>query len=133
MQDKEKRKHIRTTLISEVMKVTEKDVDKFRSIRDISLGGVYINDLVSPPGSNLTLTAALPGDLGDLTLTLEVVRCDWAKLKNKKTGIACKFIGVTEGQGKILDAYIKYLRNRQIVTVSKRIIEDFFGKQPPRL
>jgi hypothetical protein len=43
-----------------------------------------------------------------------------------------RFDKLNSGTKKILDAYVVYLRNKQIINVSKRIIEEFFGSQGPK-
>ena len=77
----------------------------------------------------------LPGDLGVLSLDGEVVRVNWAinRKKNREAmGMGVRFDNLNSGTKKILDAYVVYLRNKQIINVSKRIIEEFFGSQGPK-
>lgn len=83
-----------------------------------------------PGGTMVTVKFKLPGDLGILQFEGKVCRMVWRlnKKKNLNTlGFAVNFMPKTESVQKIWDAYRVYLRNKQIITVSKRIIEEFFG------
>jgi hypothetical protein len=77
----------------------------------------------------------LPGDLGSLQVTASVVRVKWAatrKAGKDSLGMGVRFEEVSPNIKKILDAFVVYLRNKQIITVSKRIIEEFFGENGPK-
>lgn len=129
---KERRKDIRVDLISESLNLFKSDGTGYHvKIKNISNGGVYLEEIVLRPNEHCVLSMSLPGDLGKLDLSAKVKRVDWASTKAKKVGSVLVFYDVSEGNKRILEAYITYLRNKQIITVSKRIIEEFFGKRPP--
>jgi len=142
--DKDKRRDIRIPLLSEYAKVISSNslmlfASENRKIFDIGKNGCFIeledNLQLYTPKQQLCLVFMLPGDLGGLTVDCQVVWRKWRKKKGDShpLGIGVKFINMTSSVDKIFDAYLVYLRNKQIITVSKRIIEEFFGpKGPPK-
>ena len=129
---KDKRNEIRIPLLSE--KVVFLDSNKkelVADVSDITAEGLFLRTAeLLKPRDTVYLKISLPGDLGQLELVSEVVRINWmksAKRNKEHLGMGLKFKNITESQKKILDAYVVYLRNKQIISVSKRIIEEFFG------
>lgn len=134
---KEKRKLIRVPIITGKVDLRQGHHSRSVDVNDISGEGIFIKtDILLAPGSQVEIGLHLPGDLGVLLLESKVVRVRWGVPKGTKVeeaplGMALRF-KTTLSQQKILDAYVVYLRNRNIIDVSKRIISEFFGdKQPP--
>lgn len=132
---KEKRQSIRMPLLSEMVTVMFPSGEEYRQeITDVSENGVFIK-MSAPikPLSFITLGFNLPGDLGQLKLQAVVTRVAWTVNKKKGhnfKGIGCQLVDAVGNYKKIWDSYIIYLRNKQIITVSKRIIEEFFKGGP---
>lgn len=132
---KEKRNGIRIPLLSERVAYFVNG-DRFEAdVADITNEGVFLKtDHLIKPRSPVTITIQLPGDLGTLNVDGQAVRVNWAtsRRQNRDTlGLGVRFQDLNPGTKKILDAYVVYLRNKQIINVSKRIIEEFFGNQGP--
>lgn len=131
--NKERRKDMRLVLVYETVNIFDSNgIGYFRKLRDISMGGAYIEDIALKPNEYANISIDLPGDLGKFPINFKVKRVDWAKTKKRKQGIAVEFCDMSESNKNILSSYITYMRNRQIVSVSKRIIEEFFGRIPPK-
>lgn len=138
--DKDKRKSIRIPLLDEgaLVEFPYPDSRSFpgTKMRDITPEGVFfiVQDPKSlpQPKAIINITIQLPGDLGTLPVLGQVVRLEWTPTKknDRKLGYGVQFITGQQTQ-KILDAYVVYLRNKQIIAVSKRIIEEFFGPKGP--
>lgn len=133
---KEKRSGIRVALLSETLHYQVEGVTFCAEVGDITKEGMFLktSDLL-PPRSRLKVILQLPGDLGVLPVDAQVVRVNWAKNPKKgreHLGFGVSFQTLSEGTQKILDAYVVYLRNKQIISVSKRIIEEFFGPRGPK-
>lgn len=138
MENKERRKVIRVPLIKESCKWKLMDgVDVVESeMADFAKTGCFIKSAKPlAVGSYLNIHMNLPGNLGAVKIEGIVVWTRWAKRKNdlNDLGFGVKFIDVADHIDRILDAYQTYLRNRQIIAVSKRIVEEFFDKVPPKL
>jgi Tfp pilus assembly protein PilZ len=133
---KEKRTGIRIPLLSEEIKYHFSGNEKLAVVGDITADGVFLKTSeILPPRSEVTLQIQLPGDLGELKVQGKVVRVNWAVQRKKhkeNLGFGVRFETLTEGTRKILDAYVVYLRNKQIISVSKKIIEEFFGSSNPK-
>lgn len=133
---KDKRAGIRVPLLSEKVVYKHESKDLEAEIGDITNEGIFIRtENLLAPRSKVELHITLPGDLGNLQVEAQVVRVNWAKNRRKNRehlGLGLRFENVTEGTQKILDAYVVYLRNKQIISVSKRIIEEFFGSKGPK-
>ena len=133
---KDKRTGIRIPLLSERVSFIAEGTRSEADVGDITPDGAFLKtDKVLRPKTPVTLNVQLPGDLGLLSLDGEVVRVNWAvnRKKNKENlGMGIRFDNLNPGTKKILDAYVVYLRNKQIINVSKRIIEEFFGSQGPK-
>lgn len=132
---KDKRTGIRIPLLAEKV-VLISNGERFEAdVGDITNDGAFLRtDKIMAPKTAVTLNVQLPGDLGILSLDGEVVRVNWTvnRKKNREhLGMGIKFENLNPGTKKILDAYVVYLRNKQIINVSKRIIEEFFGSQGP--
>lgn len=100
---------------------------------DIAKGGCFLEaKQFLKPNTDVVLSFLLPGDLGALTINGKVRWVRWATKGDSKEplGMAIMFDEMSPGIKKIFEAYLVYLRNKQIITVSKRIIEEFFGNQP---
>jgi hypothetical protein len=139
MKDKDKRSDIRIPLLSETVAISSDFYFDRLDVADICSGGIFVK--IKEPNqflkakTKVKIIFTLPGDLGDLDLTGEVCRVNWMLSKKKNItvlGMAIKFDPMDAGRKKIMDAYRIYLRNKQIITVSKRIIEEFFGDQGPK-
>jgi hypothetical protein len=133
---KDKRTGIRIPLLSERVSFIADGIRTESDVGDITPDGAFLKtDRILKPKTPVTLNVQLPGDLGLLSLDGEVVRVNWTvnRKKNKDTlGMGIRFDNLNPGTRKILDAYVVYLRNKQIINVSKRIIEEFFGSQGPK-
>jgi hypothetical protein len=133
---KDKRTGIRIPLLSERVSFIAEGARTEADVGDITPDGAFLKtEKILRPKTPITLNVQLPGDLGLLSLDGEVVRVNWAvnRKKNKENlGMGVRFDKLNSGTKKILDAYVVYLRNKQIINVSKRIIEEFFGSQGPK-
>lgn len=134
--DKEKRKQIRISFVKpEVVEITLDYIFiKQFKITDMTKDGCFLEDdnLQLELNKVYNMYIKLPGDLGNLQINALVVRCNWTvnKKKNTKKGYGIKFI-LNKNEDKIMDSYVIFQRNKQIITVSKRIIEEFFGPKVP--
>lgn len=133
---KDKRAGIRIPLLSENVAYFHNGVEKRADISDITNEGLFIKTSeVLPPKTQLSLQVQLPGDLGTINVGATVIRVNWTvnrKKSREHLGMGIRFENVPANIKKILDAYVVYLRNKQIITVSKRIIEEFFGSEGPK-
>lgn len=128
---KDKRTGIRIPLLSENVRYSQGEIQKSCLMTDITNEGLFLktNELL-PPRTELTLQLELPGDLGFVQVNARVIRVNWTVNKKKSResmGMGLRFENVAPNIQKILEAYVVYLRNKQIITVSKRIIDEFFG------
>ncbi len=131
LKPKDKRSEIRIPLLSERVSFVHERGELAADITDITNEGLFLktNEILKPRTS-LLLKLNLPGDLGSLQVNAKVVRVNWTvnrKKAREQLGMGIRFEDVSPNIKKILDAYVVYLRNKQIITVSKRIIEEFFG------
>lgn len=130
---KERRKSIRIP----IMNTKAWLLDDSLELIDISETGAYIasEESIGPEDKPFInyVTVKLPGELGFLSIPCEVVRINWATTKTRKKGYAVKFLPMNAGLQKMFDSWLVYLRNHQIISVSKRIIEEFFGQDGPKL
>lgn len=133
---KDKRAGIRVPLLAEKIHYSFYDEVFEADIGDITNEGVFLKtQKILRPQTPLEIQMTLPGDLGKLSVKARVVRVNWTvnRRKNKEhMGMGVQFEDVNPGAKKILEAYVVYLRNKQIISVSKRIIEEFFGSQGPK-
>lgn len=133
---KDKRTGIRVPLLSESIVYFHDGVQRAADITDITNEGLFLRTSdVLKPRSDILLQLQLPGDLGNIQVEGKVIRVNWTpnKRKNRENmGMGVKFVNAPANIKKILDAYVVYLRNKQIITVSKRIIEEFFGNDGPK-
>jgi Tfp pilus assembly protein PilZ len=137
LRSKDKRAGIRIPLLSEKVSYFIDGVEHFADVSDITADGLFLKTekLVSPRSDTL-IQLALPGDLGNLQVNAKVVRVNWVANRKKgrdSLGMGVKFENISPNIRKIIDAYVVYLRNKQIITVSKRIIEEFFGNDPKKI
>lgn len=128
--NKERRNKYRIELIQEIcewskigaqLKTTER-------ICNLSPEGMFIESAANPnPQEVIELSLTLPGDLGNLDLKGVIIWRRWANKKKDKAplGFAVKFLH-SDNTKPIIEALYSYLKNKQIITVSKRIIEEFF-------
>lgn len=137
LKSKDKRAGIRIPLLSEKVVYFLNDQEVEADIGDITNDGLFLKtERILPPKSRVNLKLQLPGDLGALQVNAAVVRVNWAMNRKKgkeSLGMGVRFDDVSPNIKKILDAFVVYLRNKQIITVSKRIIEEFFGDNPKKL
>jgi|GEM_PF-2392747 len=133
---KDKRSGIRIPLLAEKVSYFTEGEKFEANVGDITNEGIFLKtDQILPPRTELHIQFNLPGDLGNLNIEGTVVRVNWAvnRKKGKESlGFGVRFDNLSSGTRKILDAYVVYLRNKQIISVSKRIIEEFFGSQGPK-
>lgn len=101
-------------------------------LKDITPESVYVENLLLNSSQTGAIKFTLPGDLGTLTVNFKVKRCDWAKLKGKPTGSVLIFNEVSVNIQELLKTYVIYLKNQQIIQVSRRIMQEFFGKRPTK-
>lgn len=136
MQEKEKRRGLRVPILSGSVDLITLDRREKCEVYDLSTTGLFLkNDKFLKPQDKALIELHLPSDLGILALNSEVVWIKWAKSKKDTHPLGMGFrFNTSAPQQKILDAYVNYVRNKQIIAVSKRIIEEFFGdpnKSPP--
>ena len=132
---KEKRNGIRVPLLNESVDCYINGLWTHNKLYDITPNGAFIESEILPAHKDIIeLAFILPGELGRFHIQAEVVRINWTKNKKnvQNKGFGVKFIKNTNAD-RILDSYVTYLRNKQIITVSKRIIEEFFGPKVPML
>lgn len=132
---KDKRKSIRIPLLYQKVEFNIAGLWALGDLKDITTDGAFIKtDAQVKPNTQVSLRFELPGDLGDHYVSGKVVRVNWCVNKKKNIddlGIGIEFDNLNESQKRILDAYVVYLRNKQIISVSKRIIEEFYGPKGP--
>jgi Tfp pilus assembly protein PilZ len=131
MNIKEKRKTIRTKLINEQCAwSTDNILLETSEVLNISTTGLFIKSNKQPAnGEVVTIKFILPKELGTLTLRGKAVWRQWAVTKKMKEelGFGVEFSDNALDVMKILDAFCVYIRNKQIIKVSKRILEEIFG------
>ena len=131
---KDKRSDIRIPIIVDKVQIRTIGYLRELTLNDVAEGGIFVKvtdkDDFLPPLTPVFMEFKLPGDLGILELNGEIRRVNWKvskKHKKEMLGMAIKFWGMPMNHKKIWDAFRIYLRNKQIITVSQRIIEEFFG------
>jgi Tfp pilus assembly protein PilZ len=136
LKSKDKRAGIRIPLLSERLTILVDGRELEADIGDITNDGLFVKtESLLKPQTKVTLRLNLPGDLGNLQVNAQVVRVNWALNRRKgkeNLGMGLRFEEVSPNIKKILEAFVVYLRNKQIITVSKRIIEEFFGNDGPK-
>lgn len=133
MSKKDKRSNIRVPLLDG----TICKIDKYMlSVADITNQGLFVkdDDLSLILNTIYEVELFLPSDLGGLQVPGKIVRCSIVnnKKKNLFKGYGIEFQSIDDNIKKVLDAFVVYLRNKQIINVSKRIIEEFFGIPKPK-
>jgi len=133
---KEKRKAFRVPLMAEACAWVNGEDTESSQVVDISIEGAFIKSIKQPPaGALIEFKMALPSDLGFISLEGKVVWKRWAVTKKNQLpiGFGITFINLTDKPGvvKVLDAFVNYMRNKQIIIVSKKIIEEFFNDKGP--
>lgn len=133
MKQKERRKNIRIPLLTEACTWISGKMTYSSQILNIDNSGLFIKSDQMPETKEIDLRFALPGDLGVFEVPSKVVRKQWAAVKKKGTevGFAVQFQIEQPGHQKIMDSYCVYLRNKQIIQVSKKIIEELFSRKAP--
>lgn len=127
MNSKEKRKNIRIPLLSEHVEINS--IPEF--VMNITTSGAFIKTKnLKKPREVIDIIITLPGDLGNMKVQGIVRRVVWTAKPEDAIGYGVEFVNMISSTQKIMDAYVVYLRNKQIITVSKRIIEEFFGDRP---
>lgn len=136
LRSKDKRGGIRVPLLAEKATFSFDNREGQADITDITNDGLFLRTSeILKPKDLVVLKLNLPGDLGCLHVNARVVRVNWAvsrKRNRENLGMGLQFSDVSPSIRKILDAYVVYLRNKQIISVSKRIIEEFFGNDGPK-
>ena len=143
MNEKDKRSDIRIPILNENVVIRTVSLEKYAyKLSNVSKNGIFIKlgpyEKLMAPNSFVVVQIDLPKNLGRLMLTGTVCRTNWGKKIDLKKGyypgFAVKFENIDVGEQRIWDAFIFYLRNKQIMIVSKRIIQEFFGNmRRPRL
>lgn len=131
MNGKERRRAIRIPLLKEYCFWNDGPEDRQDEMTDITKYGVFIKSIKMPSlGDILTIKLPLPSGLGLLTVPGKVVWRRWAVSKKNKDklplGFAVEFTETDDKRNQIIESYCIYLRNNQIIKVSRRIIEEFF-------
>lgn len=133
---KDKRSEIRIPLISQKVTMNFVGFIYEREVDNICGGGMLVKlqdkDILPRPKVRGIAIFKLPGNLGEFHLHGYVLRVDWKPKKDKPKSFVFRFDAVTSGNQKILSAFMVYLRNKQIIAVSKRIIAGLFGKEKPK-
>lgn len=129
---KEKRSEFRVNVVNEQVNVEINKELKVIKLKDISKKGAFLEDCILKPGETGKLIITLPSNLGTISIPFVVKRTQWAKVKklNNKVGVGVEFKEVNPQLTRILESYVVYVRNMQIIKVSRRIIEDFFNPKP---
>lgn len=124
---KEKRTHYRY-LLSDLLCVTASNRDGMFSVHDISMGGAFLlqgpSQFVYAPQVELTVRLQLPGSLHFLEIPGKVIRVRWHGMQK---GFAVQWDTMPKKLADTLNAWITYQKNMQIIKVSRKIIEDFYG------
>lgn len=129
---KERRVEIRTLVIAEACSWGPADglLQEYVELSNLSINGVFLKSIKQPAiGEEVQVVFKLPGDLGPLTLKGIVKWRRWqaTKKSNLPVGFAVQFKYDSLNVKRVMEAFCIYMRNRQIIIVSKRIIEEFFG------
>lgn len=133
---KEKRKDMRIQILNGTVEYYVRGGTYERGrLHDLSAGGAFIGrEIPMDPKSEIVLMFRLPSDLGILECPAEVIWVRWGKTKKSEQplGFSVKF-HLDKNRQKIMDSFLIYMRNIQIIDVSKRIIEQFYGpgEKPP--
>lgn len=130
MKSEEKRKDIRIPILNESVELFSADGVYIKGeLKDISQSGAFVYiDPIFKPNTQIFFKIKLPGDLGFSTFEGNIVRVEWVKSKKKRPGIAVEFNqNMSELVNRTFTAWITYIRNKQIISVSRKILEDFFG------
>lgn len=135
---KDRRSHIRIPLLSETCSWVEyvgpHVVERKADMKDITIAGTFIKSEYLPKiGSIILLKFDMPNNLGTINMNGKIVRLRWVKTErlDEPKGFGVQFLEANAINTKIMNAYVTYLRNKQIITVSKKIIEEFFGSKGP--
>lgn len=135
---KDRRQYIRIPLLSEAAMVSiGRDLFKVK-MTDVCQGGCFVEfeDLANVKiGEIVVVNIQLPSDLGLIILEGRIVWTRWRKKAKSQEarGFGVCFHLPSGPQLKIWESWLVYIRNKQIITVSKRIIEEFFGSKVPLL
>lgn len=135
--NKERRREIRIPLLNESIFWTETgNMSELNTskISDISKHGMFIETIRQPGiGEIIDLLVKLPAELGALDLKAKVVWRRWAVTKKdpKKLGFSVQITYDNPKYEKIMDSFLIYLRNKQIIQVSKRILEEYNNRITP--
>lgn len=130
---KDKRKHWRVALLSEQIRFSTPELgEQTAYMQDISNGGMFIK-MKKPLKASQTIYVhfQLPNDkVPLLVVPAKVIRTVWTKSRKRhlnNTGVGIEFQFEGEMQRRVVEAYVTFLRNKQIIAVSKRIIEEYYG------
>jgi len=128
---KEKRSDIRIPIVNDRLSVAWETSSGDLKLKDLSNKGMFFetNGELPTPKEWCRVDVILPGDLGKLALDGVVSRVHWrdSRKQSKVRGFAVILGDMSQNTQKIYEAYLVYMRNSQIIKVSKRIIEEFFG------
>ena len=128
MNIKERRKDIRIPIIDEYAAITFETQSNKVKIRDISVNGCFVEtDILPKPNEVVNAVFRLPNLLGHVIVQAKVKRIRWAQVKKSKTpkGYALEFdFNESKDIEKVMNSYCVYMRNKQIIQVTKRILEE---------
>jgi len=131
---KEKRKNMRLEIISGDVAMVNMEVV---TVKNLSLEGIYVHldDITKYKVNNycivdLFLPESMKDEYGAIPVKGKIIRFDWRETKDKKIGMAIKFEYEKERVKSVVESLICYTKNRQIVSVSKKILEKVWEKNP---
>ena len=127
---KEKRNEIRLEIITGDLAKINLDVV---SVKNISSTGIYVivDDITKYKVNtyvivDLFLPEKLYTEYGSIPIKGKITRINWVEVKNRKLGLAIKFEYEEKNSTKqVVESLINYIKNRQIISVSKRILEEY--------
>ena len=129
---KEKRKNMRLEIISGDVAMVNMEIV---TVKNLSPEGIYVylDDITKYKINNycivdLFLPESMKDEYGAIPIKGKIIRFDWRETKDKKMGMAIKFEYEKEKVKSVVESLICYTKNRQIVSVSKKILEEVMGK-----
>jgi hypothetical protein len=129
---KEKRKNMRLEIISGDVAMVNMEVV---TVKNLSPEGIYVylDDITKYKVNSycivdLFLPESMKDEYGAIPIKGKIIRVDWRETKDKKIGMTIKFEYEKERVKSVVESLICYTRNRQIVSVSKRILKEVMGK-----
>jgi Tfp pilus assembly protein PilZ len=127
MNNKEKRKDIRLDLSDPCFVMIK---DELHEVYNISKNGLFLTCDINKfkIGEKILIEMLLPDSLGSMNIECKVIRFRWYDKDKNKIGAGLEFINMKSKTSIIINSYVAYLRNKQIIKVARMIIKDYFGK-----